>query len=167
MLPPCPLLPRRCLSTWSEKRVVWNFLFLSAGPYLESCLEESRGWAAAAGWCRNSTGCQAPLPLATLMASAALYVLESIQRPSAFHPTSMSWAPAALAMLAYSRFVGDGWSIGASALGGDCRCGLTLALRFVSTPSSARCRCRKASFSHEFMTSWVAVSKPCREGLAV
>ena len=43
--------------------------------------------------------------------------------------TSMSWAPATLAMLAYSRFVGDGWSIGASALGRDCRCGLTLALR--------------------------------------
>ena len=35
--------------------------------------------------------------------------------------TSMSWAPA--------TFVGDGWSVGASALDGDCRCGLTLALR--------------------------------------
>ena len=32
-------------------------------------------------------------------------------------------------MLAYSRFVGDGWSIGASALGGDGRCGWTPALR--------------------------------------
>ncbi len=32
-------------------------------------------------------------------------------------------------MLAYRRFVGDGWSIGASALGRDRRCGLTLALR--------------------------------------
>ncbi len=31
-------------------------------------------------------------------------------------------------MLAYSRFVGDGWSIGTSALDGDCRCGLTLTL---------------------------------------
>ena len=72
VLPPYPLLPRRCLSTWSEKRVVLNLLYLSAGPYLESCLEESRGWDAAAGWCRNSTGCRAPLPLATLMASAAL-----------------------------------------------------------------------------------------------
>ena len=37
--------------------------------------------------------------------------------------TSMSW------MLDYSRFVGDGWSIGASALGGDGRCGWTPALR--------------------------------------
>ena len=43
--------------------------------------------------------------------------------------TSMSRAPATLAMLAYSRFVGDGRSLGASALDGDCRCGLTLALR--------------------------------------
>ena len=46
--------------------------------------------------------------------------------PTAALVTSMSWAPA---MLAYSRFVGDGWSIGASALDGDCRCGLTFALR--------------------------------------
>ena len=44
----------------------------------------------------------------------------------------MSRAPATLAMVAYSRFVGDGRSLGASALDGDCRCGLTLALR-VST----------------------------------
>ena len=29
-------------------------------------------------------------------------------------------ATVALAMLGYSCFVGDGWSIGASALGGDC-----------------------------------------------
>jgi len=48
--------------------------------------------------------------------------------PTAALVTSMSWAPATLAMLAYSRFVGDG-CIGASALGGDGRCGLTLALR--------------------------------------
>ena len=39
-------------------------------------------------------------------------------------------------MLAYSCFVGDGWSIGTSALGGDGRCGLTLALR-VSTKLGA------------------------------
>ncbi len=37
-----------------EKRVVLNLLFLSAGPCLESCLEESRGCATAAGWCRYS-----------------------------------------------------------------------------------------------------------------
>ncbi len=37
-------------------------------------------------------------------------------------------ALATLAMLAYSRFVRDRWSIGTSALDGDCRCGLTLAL---------------------------------------
>ena len=49
--------------------------------------------------------------------------------PTAALVTSMSWAPATLAMLAYSCFVGDGWSIGAGALDGDCRCGLTLALR--------------------------------------
>ena len=48
--------------------------------------------------------------------------------PTAALVTSMSWAPATLAMLAYSRFVGDGWRIGASALDGDCRCGLTLTL---------------------------------------
>ncbi len=47
--------------------------------------------------------------------------------PTAALVTSISWAPATLAMLAYSCFVGDGWSIGASALDGDCRCGLTLA----------------------------------------
>jgi hypothetical protein len=40
----------------------------------------------------------------------------------------MSWAPATLAMLAYSCFVGDRWRIGASALDRDCRCGLTLTL---------------------------------------
>ena len=32
-------------------------------------------------------------------------------------------------MLAYSRFVGDGWSIGAGVLCGDGRCGRTRALR--------------------------------------
>jgi hypothetical protein len=31
-------------------------------------------------------------------------------------------------MLRYNRFVGDGWSISASALGENCRCGRTLAL---------------------------------------
>ena len=67
---------------------------------------------------------------------------------------------ATLAMLAYSRFVGDGWSLMGIV-------DVDSPSRFASTPSSARCRCRKASFSHEFMTSWVAVSKPCREGLAV
>ena len=56
----------------TEKRVVLNLLFLLPGPYLASSLEESRGWAATAGWCRISTGCQDPLPLAMLMASAAL-----------------------------------------------------------------------------------------------
>ncbi len=49
--------------------------------------------------------------------------------PAAALVTSMSMAPATLAMLACSCFVGDGWSIGTSALGGDGRCGRTLALR--------------------------------------
>ncbi len=48
--------------------------------------------------------------------------------PTAALVTSMSWAPATLAMLAYCRFVGDGWRIGAGAHDGDCRCGLTLTL---------------------------------------
>ncbi len=48
--------------------------------------------------------------------------------PTATLVTSMSWAPATLAMLTYSRFVRDRWFIGTSALDGDCRCGLTLAL---------------------------------------
>ena len=39
--------------------------------------------------------------------------------PTAALVTSVSWAPATLAMLAYSCFVGDGWSIGTSAFGGD------------------------------------------------
>ena len=43
--------------------------------------------------------------------------------------TSVSWAPTTLAMIAYSCFVGDRWIVGASALGGDGRCGRTLALR--------------------------------------
>jgi hypothetical protein len=81
----------------------------------------------------------------------------------------MSWAPATLAMLAYSRFVGDGWSIGASALDGDCRCGLTLALG-VNTKLGTLSLSEgtlSLSISHEIMTSWAAVNKPCREGLAV
>ena len=51
--------------------------------------------------------------------------------PTAALVTSMSWAPATLAMLAYSCFVGDGRSLGASALDGDCRCGLTVASQLV------------------------------------
>ena len=81
--------------------------------------------------------------------------------------TSVSWAPTALRC---SPTVALRWSglngasarvrfVGMVEVGGP--------LRFVSTPSSARCRDRNASFSHEFMTSWVTVSKPCREGLAV
>ena len=75
--------------------------------------------------------------------------------------------PTALAVLAYGCFevVGVGGSVSAGKLLGDCRSGRTL--RFALTPSSARWRDRNASFSHEFMTSWVAVSKPCRVGLAV
>jgi len=162
VLPPCPLLPRRCLSTWSEKRVVLNLLLLSAGPYLESCLEESQGWVAAAGWCRTSTECRAPLPLATLMASAAVdptaLGVPSWDIPTAALVTSMSWAPATLAMLAHSRFVRDRWRIGASALDEDCRCGLTLTLG-VNTKLGTL-SLSEGIFSHEFMTSWVAVNKP-------
>ena len=50
---------------------------LTSGPYWESCLEESRGWAAAAGWYRICTGCRVPLPLVMMMASAALYAPRS------------------------------------------------------------------------------------------
>ena len=38
--------------------------------------------------------------------------VQSWDVPTAALVTSMSSAPATLAMLAYSRFVGDGWSIG-------------------------------------------------------
>jgi len=54
--------------------------------------------------------------------------VSSWDNPTAALVTSMSWAPVTLAMLAYNRFVRDRWSIGASALDGDCRCGLSLAL---------------------------------------
>ena len=85
--------------------------------------------------------------------------------PTAALVTSMSWVPATLAMLAYSRFIGDGWSIGESALGGDCRCGLILALR-VNTKLGT------LSLSEGILLPRVydelgAVSKPCRESLAV
>ena len=58
------------------KRVFLHLVFLPPGPYLESCLEESRGWDTALVWGRISAGCLAPLPLAMLVASAALYALE-------------------------------------------------------------------------------------------
>ena len=85
--------------------MVLNLLFLS-----ESCLEESRGWAAAAGWCRNGTGCRARGFVSFGVDPTALGV-PSWGVPTAALVTSMSWAPATLVMLAYSRFVGmDGAS---------------------------------------------------------
>jgi len=78
--------------------VVLNLLFLPPGPYLESYLEESRGWAAAAGWCRISTefwvnGVRGfvglgvdPTPLG----------FPSWNIPTAALVTSVSWASAAL-----------------------------------------------------------------------
>ena len=75
--------------------MVLKLLFLSAGPYLESCLEESRGWAAAAGWCRISTGCWVPLSLAMLMAVLAY---------SCFEVIGVGWSVGAVRFVGWSKW---------------------------------------------------------------
>ena len=116
--------------------MVLNLLFLPPGLYLESCLEESRGWAAAAGWCCISTGVaignvDGVHGFVSLGVDPTPLRVPSWDIPTAALLTSVSWAPAALALLAYSCFevVRVGWSVGADALHGDGRSGQTLALR--------------------------------------
>jgi hypothetical protein len=147
--------------------LVLNLLFLPPGPYLASCLEEAQDWTAAAGLCRINTGCRIPLPLAMLMASVALYVLESIQRPSKFHPEMslrrhssrvcrgrpQTWQCSPTVALRWSgldRVSARARFVGMVEVGGPSR--------FMSAPSSARCRDRNASFSHEFMTRRLVAS---------
>ena len=93
--------------------MVLNLLFLPAGPYLVSCLEESRGWASAAGWCRTSIGCRVPLPLDDIRGFVSLGV-----------DPGMS-LPATLAVLAFKVIEFCPGQL----LCRDGRCGRTLALR--------------------------------------
>ena len=116
--------------------MVLNLLFLPAGPYLESCCEESRGWAAAAGW-RRLSGLVAIGDVDGVRGFIGLGIdptplrVPSWDIPTTALLTRISWAPTALAVFAYSCFevVGVGGSVSAGTLLGDCRSGRTLALR--------------------------------------
>ena len=97
MLPPCPLLPRRCLSLGGVARLGCSCGLVSqqhrvSGPIAVSEIDSVRGFV-------------------RLGVDPTALGIPSWDVPTAALVTSMSWAPATLAMLAYSRFVGmDGAS---------------------------------------------------------